>query len=137
MGIIQGINFQSNLNPDSSKLSITKSVIKAYLKESMENISVDKIISIVAKELNIKPSEITSKEKSRKISQARRIVIYIANALTLNSYAQLASSLNMKDHTSISKALQGIKETIKKDENLKNLIEEIQNKVKNYNISEV
>ncbi|MGX3098984.1 chromosomal replication initiator protein DnaA [Helicobacter sp. 23-1046] len=137
MGIIQGINFQSNLNPDSNKLSITKSVIKAYLKESMENISVDKIISIVAKELNIKPSEITSKEKSRKISQARRIVIYIANALTLNSYAQLASSLNMKDHTSISKALQGIKETMKKDESLKNLIEEIQNKVKNYNISEV
>lgn len=137
MGIIQGINFQSTLNPDTNKLTITKSVTKSYLKENTENISVDKIISIVARELNIKPSEITSKEKSRKISQARRIVIYIASTLTINSYAQLANSLNMKDHTSISKALQGIKESMKKDENLKNIIEEIQNKVKNSNISEV
>lgn len=137
MGIIQGINFQSTLNPDTNKLTITKSVTKSYLKENTENISVDKIISVVARELNIKPSEITSKEKSRKISQARRIVIYIASTLTINSYAQLANSLNMKDHTSISKALQGIKESIKKDENLKNIIEEIQNKVKNSNISEV
>lgn len=137
MGIIQGINFQSTLNPDTNKLTITKSVTKSYLKENTENISVDKIISIVARELNIKPSEITSKEKSRKISQARRIVIYIASTLTINSYAQLANSLNMKDHTSISKALQGIKESMKKDENLKNIIEEMQNKVKNSNISEV
>lgn len=137
MGIIQGINFQSTLNPDTNKLTITKSVTKSYLKENTENISVDKIISVVARELNIKPSEITSKEKSRKISQARRIVIYIASTLTINSYAQLANSLNMKDHTSISKALQGIKESMKKDENLKNIIEEIQNKVKNSNISEV
>lgn len=137
MGIIQHIKFQSSLSPETHKLSITKSVIKGYLQENAQNISVDKIIKIVAKELNIKPSEIISKEKSRKISQARRIVIYIANALTLNSMPELANNLNMKDHSSISHALKGIKEAMQKDENLKTLIEEIQNKVKNYNINEV
>ncbi|MCI6217630.1 MAG: chromosomal replication initiator protein DnaA [Helicobacter sp.] len=137
IGIIQNINLQSNLNPNSSKFNIAKSLIKSYQKESIENITIDQIITIVAKELNIKPSEITSKEKSQRIARARRIVIYIAHTLTLNSMPVLANKLNMKDHSSVSKALKTIKEKMREDDNLKILLEEIQNKVKNNNIPEV
>lgn len=137
VGILQNINLQSNLNSNSSKLDIAKSLVKSYQKETQENITIDKIISVVAKELNIKPTEITSKEKSQRVAYARRIVIYLAHTLTLNSMPVLANKLNMKDHSSISKALKNIKEKIKVDENLKNIVEEIRSKVKNNNISEV
>ncbi|WP_066389625.1 chromosomal replication initiator protein DnaA [Helicobacter himalayensis] len=137
VGILHNINLQSNLNPNSSKLDIAKSLVKSYQKETQENITIDKVINVVARELNVKPSEITSKEKSQRVAYARRIVIYIAHTLTLNSMPVLANKLNMKDHSSISKALKNIKEKIKVDENLKNIVEEIKNKVKNDNISEV
>lgn len=134
IGIIQNINLQSNLNPDAKKIEIAASVMKTYQRDILENITIDKILSFVGKELNIKPSEITSKAKNQHITNARRITAYLTRKLTHNSMPMIASKLNMKDHSSVSKTLKTIEEKMKNDENLKNLIEEIENKIKNDNI---
>ena len=133
LGIIQNINLQSNLNPDVTKLEIATSVMKTYQRDISGNITIDKILSSVGKELNIKPSEITSKAKNQRIAKARRISTYLTRKLTHNSMPIIANKLNMKDHSSVSKALKAIEEKIKEDENLKNLVEEIENKIKNDN----
>ncbi|WP_394909048.1 chromosomal replication initiator protein DnaA [uncultured Helicobacter sp.] len=133
LGIIQNINLQSNLNPNITKLEIAISVMKTYQRNTLENITIDKILSFVGKELNIKPSEITSKAKNQHITKARRIATYLTRKLTHNSMPIIANKLNMKDHSSVSKALKAIEEKIKEDENLKNLVEEIENKIKNDN----
>lgn len=137
LGIIQNINLQSNLNPDVTKLEIATSVMKTYQRDVSGNITIDKILSSVGKELNIKPSEITSKAKNQRIAKARRISTYLTRKLTHNSMPMIANKLNMKDHSSVSKAIKAIEEAIKEDENLKNLIEEIENNIKNDNIPQV
>ena len=49
----------------------------------------------------------------------------------------IANELNMKDHSSVSKAIKAMEEAIKEDENLKNIVEEIENNIKNDNIPQV
>ena len=106
-----------------------KNAIEDYLNDKKKSISIDSIIEIISQELNIKPSDIKSKKRSKKIVEARRISIYLARNLTPNSMPQIAVYFGMKDHSAISHAMKKIEEIIENDENLKVLIEELSNKI--------
>lgn len=110
-------------------LEFTQNAIKDQLKEKRESVSIDDIVKIISKELNIKPSDIKSKKRTRNVVNARRIVIYLARNLTPNSMPQIALYFGMKDHTAISHTMKKINEIIDNDENFKVQLEELSNKV--------
>ena len=129
-GTIIKLNAYASLMNQKITRDFAKSVLKEQIKEQQENITMDDIISVVSKELNVKPSEIKSKSRSRQIVNARRIVMYLARNLTPNSMPALAQYFGMKDHTSVSHAMKKINEIMEKDENFKVQIEELTNKIK-------
>ncbi len=129
-GIIIKLNAYASLMNQKITLEFAKSVLKEQIKEQQENITMEDIIKVVSEELNIKPSEIRSKSRSRQIVNARRIVMYLARNLTPNSMPALAQYFGMKDHTSVSHAMKKINEIMQKDENFKVQIEELTNKIK-------
>jgi chromosomal replication initiator protein len=128
-GAIIKLNAMGNLLGQEITLEFAKNAIKDQIKEKQESISIDDIVNIISKELNIKPSDIRSKKRTKNVVNARRIVIYLARNLTPNSMPQIALYFGMKDHTAISHAMKKIKEVIKNDENFKVLLEELSNKI--------
>ncbi len=128
-GTIIKINAMSSLLRQPITLDFVKNAIEDYLQEKQKNITIDSIVDIVANELNVKPSEIKSKKRAKKIVEARRIAIYLARNLTPNSMPQIAMYFGMKDHSAISHAMKKIEDIIENDENLKVLIEELSNKI--------
>ncbi|WP_121725957.1 chromosomal replication initiator protein DnaA [Helicobacter labetoulli] len=124
-GILSTINTHMNLSPEANALKVVKNVLKNYQNERLEGITLENIIKFVGKELNIKPSEIVGKGRSRKVAFARRVVMYLARALTINSMPMIAKELNMKDHSSVSKALATIEDEIATDSAIKGLVEEL------------
>ncbi|WP_456485810.1 chromosomal replication initiator protein DnaA [Hydrogenimonas sp.] len=128
-GIIIQLNAFANMMNQRITLDFAKNVVKNQIKEKKENITIDDIVKVVSKELNIKPSEITSKSRSRNIVAARRIVIYLARSLTPNSMPSLAQYFGMKDHTAVSHAMKKINQMIDTDENFKTKIEELSHKI--------
>jgi chromosomal replication initiator protein len=110
-------------------LAFTKNALKDQLKEKTMNLSMDSITEFVAKDLNIKPSEIRSKGRSKNLVYARRIAIFICRDLTQNTMPQLAQYFGMKDHTAISHTIKKINELIENDEDFKTKIEELTNKI--------
>jgi chromosomal replication initiator protein len=128
-GILSKLNAYSQLMHVDIDLEFTKSVLKDQLKESRQNLTMDAITEIVAKDLNIKPSEIKSKGRSKNIVYARRIAIYISRELTQNTMPQLAQYFGMKDHTAISHTIKKINDLIEKDEDFKTKIDELTNKI--------
>ncbi|MRJ02108.1 MAG: chromosomal replication initiator protein DnaA [Epsilonproteobacteria bacterium] len=129
-GVINKLNAYSTLVNQKITLDLVKSVISEQRKEWQKSIQLKDIVQIVAAELNIKPSEIRSKSRSRRVVSARRIVIYLARNLTPNSMPALAQFFGMKDHTSVSHAMKKVKEQIKKDPKFRLMIEELEHKVK-------
>jgi len=115
------------ISQDNGLRLIEAGVIK--IKEKRENVTLESIIKVVSKELNIKPSEIKSRSRSIQIANARRIVIYLARNLTPNSMPALAKFFGMKDHSSVSKAMKKIQETVENDADFKNIVEELKNKI--------
>lgn len=128
-GAITDLNFYKRMLQQNITLEIAKNIIKDRIKERLENVNLDDIISFVSKELNVKPSDMKSKSKVAKIVQARHIVIYLAKQLTTNSMPQIANYFGMKDHSAVSHNIRNINKKMEKDERLKLLIEEIQNKL--------
>lgn len=133
-GIIIRLNAFASLMNQRITMEFTVNVIKDQIKERKENITIDDIIAAISRELNVKPSDIKSKNRSRKIVEARRIVIYLARNLTPNSMPNLAQYFGMKDHTAVSHAMRKINQLIDSDENFKVRIDELQNKISSENI---
>ncbi|NKQ40110.1 MAG: chromosomal replication initiator protein DnaA [Sulfurovum sp.] len=128
-GTLIKLNAMSSMLNQDITLEFTKTAIKDQLKEKQENVSIDHIVKIISKEMNVKPSDIRSKKRTRNVVNARRIVIYLARNLTPNSMPQIAQYVGMKDHTAISHAMKKINEIIESDENFKVLLEEFSNKI--------
>ncbi len=128
-GTLIKLNAMSNMLNQPITLEFTKTAIKDQLKEKQENITIDDIVKIISKEMNVKPSDIKSKKRTRNVVNARRIVIYLARNLTPNSMPQIAQYVGMKDHTAISHAMKKINEIIENDENFKVLLEEFSHKI--------
>ncbi len=128
-GIIIQLNAFANMMNQNITLEFAQNVVKNQLKERTENITIDDIVKVVSKELNVKPSEIKSKSRSKNIVAARRIVIYLARSLTPNSMPSLAQYFGMRDHTAVSHAMKKINEIIDKDETFKAKIEELSHKI--------
>lgn len=131
--VILKLNFQHSITNQPISISMAKNVLKEIQKETNEEIGLEKIINAVAKECNVKPSEIISKSRTSRIVQARHLVIYLTRTLasSIDSMGMLAQKLNMKDHSAISKAFTQISKKIESDENLKRLSKELKNKIQN------
>ena len=128
-GTIIKLNALSSMLNQEITLDFAQNAIKDQLKEKKENVTIDDIVKIVSRELNIKPSDIKSKKRTKNIVNARRTAIYLARNLTPNSMPQIALYFGMKDHTAISHAMKKINEIIDNDENFKVLLEELSNKI--------
>ncbi|HEY9189357.1 MAG TPA: chromosomal replication initiator protein DnaA [Sulfurovum sp.] len=128
-GTIIKLNALSSMLNQKITLDFAQNAIKDQLKEKKENITIDDIVKIISRELNIKPSDIKSKKRTQNVVNARRIAIYLARNLTPNSMPQIAVYFGMKDHTAISHAMKKINEIIESDENFKVILEELSNKI--------
>lgn len=130
-GVLIRINANATLLNQEINIDLAKSILKEQIKEQKENIKINDIIEVVAKELNIKPSDIKSKKRTATVANARRKVIYLARQLTHNSMPDIAKMLGMKDHSSISKNVQKTNELIETDENFRLMLENLKNKILN------
>jgi len=128
-GILSKLHAYSQLMHIDIDLKFTKNILKDQIRENRENLTMENINQTVAKDLNIKPSEIRSKSRSKNIVYARRMSIYICRELTQNTMPQLAQYFGMKDHTAISHTIKKINDLIKDDEDFKLKIEELSNKI--------
>lgn len=128
-GILSKLHAYSQLMHVDIDLAFTKNVLKDQMNENRANLTLESITQFVAKDLNIKPSEIRSKGRSKNIVYARRITIYICRELTQNTMPQLAQYFGMKDHTAISHTIKKINTLIEEDEDFRLKIEELTNKI--------
>ena len=128
-GAIIKLNAYAGLMNQELTLDFAQNVIKDQLAEKQSNITIDDIVKIVSKEMNIKLSDIKSKKRTKDVVSARRIAIYLTRNLTPNSMPQIAVYFGMKDHTAVSHAMKKINELIEENENFKVLLEELSNKI--------
>jgi len=129
-GMITKINAMSKiLGIKEITVDFANQALKDHIHDKKENITLDNIIELIAREFNIKPSEITSKSRNRNIVQARRCAIYLAREFTKHSTPVIAKYFGLKDHSAVSHAIKTFNKKVIEDNNFRIKIEELKNKI--------
>jgi len=98
-------------------------------KELKENLNLDDIITLIAREFNIKPSEIISKKRNKNVVLARRTAIFLAREYTKESTPKIAKYFGLKDHSAVSHSIRTFNKKLKEDKEFRMKIEELKNKI--------
>ncbi|RDU61566.1 chromosomal replication initiator protein DnaA [Helicobacter sp. MIT 14-3879] len=131
---IEGIILKLHGQMSLLNMPITTEIVENELKDrgvEKKHIDFEDVITLVARELNLKPTEIRNKTRSKKtIAKARKIVAYIAREETNTTFPAIASELNLKDHSAVSKQIKTLKEEMQQNPQLKNEISNMISKLK-------
>jgi chromosomal replication initiator protein len=76
-GTIIKLNALSSMLNQEITLDFAQNAIKDQLKEKKENITIDEIVKIISKELNIKPSDMKSKKRTKNVVNMQEELLFI------------------------------------------------------------
>lgn len=106
-------------------LEVAKHVLRDLLPDENRPVTIELVQKIVCETLGIKIQDIKSKKRTKEISNARKMAMYITKKLTNLSLAEIGSAFGGKDHATVIYACRQIEKEIEKDENLGRLIDSI------------
>ena len=108
--------------------ALAKQVLKDVVQMSGSGPSAKDVKKVVATYFAITTVDIDSEERSRSLSMPRQIAMYLCRELTGLSFPKIAEVFK-KDYSTVHHAYKKIKEEIASNENLKNIINELTEKI--------
>jgi chromosomal replication initiator protein len=110
-------------------LETAKHILKDLLPDENKPVTIEIIQKAVCEHVGIKLQDIKSRKRTKEISNARKIAMYVAKKLTNLSLAEIGAAFGGKDHATVIYACKQIENESLKDENLSKLIEGIIKKI--------
>jgi len=112
-----------SINDCPMSVDVVRSIIN--FSGSGSSLSIDKIIETTASYFSMEPSDIKGQSRSKEISKARQVAIYLARDMTGSSYPTIGDSFGGRKHTTILYAFEKTKEAIQSNKKLSEMISEI------------
>ena len=88
-------------------------------------VTIERIISEVARTYGVTPADIRSNKRSSGISNARQVSAYVVKEITQISHAAIGKEFGDRDHSTIVYAIQQAEKNIAKDPHYKEMVEDI------------
>lgn len=112
----------ASLTKSEISLELTKEVLRDLFTEDYRPITIELITETVAKEFNLKVSDLKAKKRTAAIVYPRQIAMYLARELTDFSLPEIGRFFGGKDHTTVIYGLDKIKERLSTDDKLRILV---------------
>ena len=106
-------------------MNLAREAIKHLHNNDVNEISVAVIIDVVSRYYGISVEDIMSKKRTRNITVARHIAIFLCRSLTNLSFPEIGKAFNGIHHTSVMGAFDSINEKISVNPELKVSIDEL------------
>lgn len=112
----------SSLENTKVSLDLAKDVLKDVLFEKEKKISIEYIQKKVANYFDIKFSDMKAKKRSKQIAYPRQVAMYLSRELTNSTLPDIGESFGGRDHSTVIHACEKIQREVRKNQNVKNLI---------------
>lgn len=93
--------------------------------------NIEKIQKAVADYFKLQIEDLKSKKRTANINNARQIAMYICNRTTEETLEKIGLEFGGKDHSTVIHSCNKIENELKNNNELKNIIEQIKNKIEN------
>lgn len=115
----------SSLENKKITLALTKEVLKDLLLGGSKHISIESIQKTVADYFDIKTSDMKAKKRSKQIAYPRQIAMYLARELTNATLPEIGERFGGRDHSTVIHACDKIQKDLKRNQNVKNLLNKL------------
>ncbi len=130
-GVVTKLNALFVVSQVKPTIAVAQNVIKDIVTDHQPiPVTVDKIITEVAKIYNIEPEEMRSQRRTASISQARKVAIYVIQNVTELSYESIGQEFSGRDHSTMVYAIKSVKEEMERDSGFRSIVEDIIKNVK-------
>ena len=127
--LIRVVSFSQLLNEKLDK-NFAKKTLKDVFTNMENTITPEKIKKTVCKHYGIKLSDMESSKKTNNIAFPRQVAMYLIREMTDASLPKIGQFFGGKHYTTVLYACEKIEEEQKVDPNLRNIIEEIREEIK-------
>ena len=106
-------------------MTLAKEAIRHLNSNDVNEISVAVIIDVVSRYYGISVEDIMSKKRTRNITVARHIAMFLCRTLTNLSFPEIGKAFNGIHHTSVMGAFESINEKISTNPEIKSSIDDL------------
>jgi len=129
VGALNRVLAFSKIHTHSPTVYECKRILKDFINSNIKIISVESIQNLVASHFNLNMQELLSPRRSRSLARPRQIAMYLSKQYTTNSLPDIGRKFANRDHTTVIHAVKKIGELIKKDDEIRQGVEEIKKKL--------
>ena len=129
VGALNRIIAFTKINSKSPSINECKQILKDFINYNHKSINVESIQNIVAAYFNLGMQELLSARRSRSLARPRQIAMYLAKQHTTSSLPDIGRKFSNRDHTTVIHAVKKIEELMKKDEEIRQSVDEIKKKL--------
>ena len=113
-------------------ISIAQNAIRDILNDNQPvPVTVERIISEVARTFSVSAADIRSNKRSAPISNARQVAIHIVREITQMSMSSIGEEFGGRDHSTIVYAIQQVEKNMEQNSRYKETIEDIIKNIRN------
>ena len=125
-GTVKKLSAYKQLTQTQPSIMMAQNAIRDILNDNQPvPVTVERIISEVARTYGVTPQDIRSNKRSSQISSARQVSIHIVREITQMSMADIGQEFGGRDHSTVVYALQQVDKNMKKNLKYKETIEDI------------
>lgn len=110
--------------------ALAQEALREILRRRIKPVTVDLIISQVAKAFNVKPADLKSKKKHKLYALPRQVGMFLARELTDMSYPEIGASFGGKDHSTVIYGAKKIEKAIEHDHGLRIQVDAIRKEIR-------
>ena len=116
--------------PKQITLDFANEALNDYVNNNIYvNNSIEAIQNVVADYFNITVKDLKSKKRTNNIVRPRHIAMYLCRMETDENLAKIGLEFGGRNHSTVSTALDKMKEELENDDNLKQMLKEIKTKL--------
>lgn len=125
-GAVKKLNAYYTLEGIQPVLGAAQNAIKDILSENQPvPVTIEKIVSEVARTYNITPADIRSRKRNSNISNARKAAMYVVQNITGMTMQEIGKEFGGRDHSTVVYSINEVKEKLETDSRFREIIEDI------------
>ena len=96
----------------------------------MAPVSISEIQGVVCRKLAVKTADLQSKGRTKSLSKARQIGIYLARTMTNASQTDIGNAFGGRDHSTVSYAIDTMKDLLESDPSFRTFMEQLADEIR-------
>ncbi|MGA0241782.1 MAG: chromosomal replication initiator protein DnaA, partial [Candidatus Marinamargulisbacteria bacterium] len=125
-GALNRITAYANLLESNVNISSASKIIKDLINEQNKKpLTIPQIKRMVSAKLGIAVEQLSSKSRTKDISMARQIAMYLCREVTNISLLKIGENFGNRDHTTVIHAIDKIKQLLVTDSDVKTIVDDL------------